>query len=147
MSPAVPKPSACVKSARKPLKRSSPLKAGKPLAKSTKPLKKAGATKAKKVSRQKAYYASAMWKAKRKGALERAGRRCEYMNKRAESVGLLMLGIYTEVRCSQTEKLHVHHKTNARFGGDELDEDLIVYCKAHHDIVEARDFPHRRVNR
>lgn len=143
MSPAVPKPPARVKAAKKPLKRGSPLKAGKPLAKSTKPLAKAGETKRKKVDRQKAYYASAVWKAKRKAALKRAGNQCEF------SCWYYFPGPNEcrWLRCEELEGLHVHHKTNARFGGDELPEDLVVYCKPHHDLVEARDFPHRQRNR
>lgn len=108
---------------RKPLKRTQ-------LKRSTTRIKKSGTTKAKKVKRQKAYYASAVWKAKRKAALARAGYQCEY-----------------EGPCTETEHLQVHHKTNVRFGGDELPEDLIVYCKWHHDWVELRDFPHRQHSR
>jgi hypothetical protein len=44
-----------------------------------KPIRARGATKAKKEARYKAYLSSPAWKAKRKEALERAGRRCEYL--------------------------------------------------------------------
>lgn len=145
MSPSFPKPAARVKAVRKPLKRGSPLKAGKPLAKSTEPLKKAGTTKAKKVARYAAYLRSAAWKLIRQDALDRASYRCEYV----EQWGFPFTEFGTKrfIRCAAREGLQIHHKTYARMGGRELPEDLIVYCQQHHAEIEARDFPHRQRNR
>lgn len=107
-------------------------------AKPRKPLKKSGATKAKKVCRQRTFYASAAWKKLRKAALERAGHCCEYSFVDAASGHTF--------RCYTTpehERLHVHHKTYLRFGGDELPEDLMVLCGEHHALIERQQFPHR----
>lgn len=120
------------------------------------PLRKSGPTKAKKVLRQKAFYASAAWKQLRKEALERAGHQCGYLFKVElpnvtgyTCAGFVMANWHGQpltatIRCPETDHLHVHHKTNVRFGGDERPEDLVVYCKAHHELVEARDFPYRQ---
>lgn len=107
-----------------------------PLKRSTRPIRKSGPTKAKKVIRQRAFYASAAWKQIRKEALERAGHQCEY--------NFIDLYSGNEFWCADRERLHVHHKTNVRFGGNERPEDLQVLCRYHHDLVEARDFPYRQ---
>lgn len=39
-------------------------------------------------------------------------------------------------RCLSRVRLHVHHLTYERFGGDELDSDWEVLCPSHHGIVE-----------
>lgn len=145
MSPAVPKPPARVKAARKPLKRGSPLKVGKSLAKSTKPLNKAGTAKAKKVARYAAYLLSAAWKLIRQDALDRASHRCEYVER--WGFPFTELGTKRYIRCAATTGLHIHHKTYARMGGAELPEDLMALCAQHHAEIEARDFSHRQRNR
>lgn len=101
---------------------------------STTPIRKSGPTKAKKVIRQRAFYASAAWKRFRKEALERATHRCEHL--------IRFGGI--QVRCPETEDLHVHHVRNSHFGGQERPEDLQCLCRIHHALVEARDFPYRQ---
>lgn len=112
------------------LKRSAPLRR-------TSPLKPSGETKRKKVERQQDYYDSPVWAKKRVAALARAGHRCEYLTK-VEVNGRLF-----EYRCMQKDHLQVHHKTNIRFGGDEIPEDLQVLCAPHHNYVERTQFPHR----
>src|SRR5690349_6338903 len=94
----------------------------------TRPIAARGARKAKKEKRYDAFMASPEWKKIRRGAIRRAGYRCAYLTY-VEGKGWK--------RCKTTEHLHVHHKTYARFGGGELPSDLIVYCKAHHELVEA----------
>lgn len=107
------------------------------------PLKKSGTTKAKKVERQKAFYASATWRRLKKEAKARAGNQCEY----ARWYYLPESDTCEWLRCPDTERLHVHHKSNARFGGDEIPEDLQVLCSYHHRVVEERDHPTRHPRR
>lgn len=135
-----PKPSPTEK-ASKPLQR----KAWGVSQKKRTPMKKSGTTKAKKVERQKAFYASATWRRLKKEAKERAGNRCEYIERlihplATDETGRCLANWY----CST---LHVHHLTNARFGGDELPEDLQVLCTYHHRLVELRDHPTRHPRR
>lgn len=136
--PAAPKPAPKEKKVRKPLRSKTWLSDGP-----RKPLKKSGQTKAKKVIRQKEFYASATWRKLKKEAKERAGQRCEYVEHYGAHPSHQWL--HPECfRCPETAKLHVHHLTNVRFGGCELPENLIVYCKYHHELVEARDHPTRK---
>lgn len=123
------------------MKTSGPIKRKTALKRSTTPIRKVNPTaKAKRVAKQKAFYSSAAWKRIRKGALERAGNQCEYVE-----VDMLYTRCEANWYCT---KLHVHHKKGSvRFGGDELPEDLQVLCEYHHSIVERRDFPHRHQRR
>lgn len=52
------------------------------------------------------------WKAIRQRAFAKHGRKCQ--------------------RCPATTRLHVHHLTYLRFGGDERMEDLAILCEACH---------------
>lgn len=140
--PAVPKPPARVKAVKKPLKRGPALKTGKPLAKSTKPLKKSGETKRKKVARYAAYLRSPAWKAKRREAIQAAKHRCEHCGKR-ECDGQQQ-GIFGDY--PDPVRLHVHHRTYVRFR-EELPEDLLVLCASCHSRLERQSFPHRQRNR
>lgn len=125
------------------MKQSGPPQRKTRLKRSDKPLRKSGPTKAKKVARQRAFYASAAWKRLRKEALERAGHQCEYIvASDFYSPSSDTIEEFT-VRCSVINPLHIHHKTNVRFGGNELLKDLQVLCSYHHRTIEARDFPHR----
>ena len=85
----------------------------------------------KKGKRREAYAAfidSAEWKRIRKGALVRAGFRCQ--------------------RCSSEENvLHVHHRSYKRFGGRELPEDLEVLCVPCHRQQHKRVFGRDRVRK
>lgn len=83
------------------------------------------------------YMQSAEWKAIRMAAIERAGRQCEYTK---------MDGNSEIVRCPVRNRLTVHHRTYARFGGSELPEDLQVLCKPHHEEVEVMNHPTRSRN-
>jgi hypothetical protein len=65
----------------------------------------------------KAHINSAAWRKTRRGALDRAGHRCE--------------------RCGGTNRLQVHHLTYARFG-HEAPEDLLVLCDRHHRQAHRR---------
>jgi 5-methylcytosine-specific restriction endonuclease McrA len=96
-------------------------------------LRPVGETKRKKRARYAAYLKSPEWKAKRKACLERADHTCE----QAIDDG------YRGARC-WSRATQVHHKTYARFGGNELPEDLMALCKEHHDRIEATQFPHRK---
>lgn len=62
-------------------------------------------------SRYDAYLRSEAWQAMRRRAFKFYGRRC--------------------ARCPSTGKLHVHHKTYARFGSERL-EDVEVLCEPCH---------------
>jgi hypothetical protein len=134
LSTAVPKPPKTEKDARKPLPRAT-----KRIARSTEPIKKTGETKRKKVVRQKAFYSSAVWKAMRTAALERAGHRCEHTGVEVVTYAVSSHGTVeireglSTWRCEATERLQVHHKTNVRFVGDERPRDLVVWC-FHHDM-------------
>lgn len=119
------------------MKRSGPIQRSRPL-------RKSGPTKAKKAIRQRAFYASAVWKRLRKEALERAGGECEHEWLLIDPLKRIRPHLH---RCDETQGLQVHHKTNARFGGDELLEDLQVLCKTHHELVEMRDHPTRHQRR
>lgn len=138
------------------MKRSGPPRRSRPMARSTKPLAPVGAGKRKKMARYSAYLRSKVWREKRKAALARANGVCEFtVTVDADrwpstvtpdvSFGTYT-GIYSPMRCT-AEATHVHHKTYARFGGDELPEDLQALCKAHHDYIEQRDHPHRAASR
>jgi hypothetical protein len=114
------------------------------LKRSETPMKKRGETKRKKEERYDEYIKSPVWKKKKKEALKRAGHQCEWTEE--SSLATMDYSFYPwneDVRCPETIGLQVHHKTNVRFGGDELPEDLQVFCEPHHDFVERRDFPHR----
>lgn len=124
------------------MKNSGPPQRKTYLKRSNKPLRKSGPTKAKKVARQRVFYASAVWKRLRKEALERARHQCEYIVNERDSVACCCSSI--GFRCDNTEHLEVHHqKGSSRFGGNELPEDLQVLCGPHHHLTELRDFPHR----
>lgn len=131
---------------RTELRRKTPLRANKFGISSTPrtPLAKRGKTKAKKVVRQKAFYSSAAWKRIRKAALTRAGYQCEFVCDVTITSTTHEGAIPYSYRCSVMDGLQVHHKTNVRFGGDELPEDLMAVCWYHHAVLERRDHPHRQ---
>ncbi len=61
------------------------------------------------------YINSRKWKAIRKRIFKLRGKKCEM--------------------CGSRSSIHVHHLTYKRFGGDELDEDLLVVCsECHHGL-------------
>lgn len=135
-----PKPVQKEKAAPKYLKRTSWGVSTKP----RKPLAQSGQTKAKKAIRQKAFYASAVWKRLRKSVLERAENQCEFELHTTVTVGGPPYEIQHDYRCPVTIGLQVHHaKGSSRFGGNELPEDLTVLCRYHHELIEARLFPTR----
>lgn len=118
---------------RKPLKR-SPLPRRKTwLARSSKPIAKRGAAKERKEKRQRAFYSSGTWKKLRKAALERADftcERCGLPGMRSSRFADLIAVPADMVAAS----LHVHHRVNVRFGGDERPEDLEVLCANCHRL-------------
>lgn len=90
-------------------------------------------------------------------AMERADGRCEFLIRDTTPEALtptydppMAFGRYTRWawskpfswRCMEVgtkeSPLHAHHLTYARFGGDELPEDLLICCKAHHDYLESQ---------
>lgn len=122
------------------------LKRSKPLKRSLTPIRKVNPTaKAKRVARQKKYYASSAWKLIRSDALDRANHRCEYVE--CWGFPFVEVGTRRYLRCETTTGLQVHHKTYARFGGEELPDDLQVLCKIHHEEIEMRDHPTRHPRR
>ncbi len=60
------------------------------------------------------YLKSGKWKAIRKRLFKVRGRKCE--------------------KCGSKSKIHVHHLTYERVGGNELGSDLQVLCELHHNI-------------
>lgn len=117
------------------MKQSGPIKRKKALKRSTKIRKVNPTAKAKRVAKQKKHYASSAWKLIRTDALDRANHRCEYVE--AWGFPFVEAGTWRYIRCKATTDLQVHHKTYARFGGEELPDDLQALCPYHHRMLEA----------
>lgn len=111
---------------RKGLQRKRPLhRASRLVAKSA--IRKLNpARRRKRRKRYAQFLRSPQWRAIRKAALARARHCCERCD-RAFIIG--------DAGLQPT----VHHKTYARFGGDEQPEDLEALCKRCHDIHHGRD--------
>jgi 5-methylcytosine-specific restriction endonuclease McrA len=75
------------------------------------------ASKATRKEEYSQYLESAEWKAKRRGALERADHRCQV--------------------CYSKRRLQVHHRTYARVG-EERDADLTVLCTRCHRLFHEK---------
>lgn len=109
--------------------------------------KKINASNPRRQAKRKAgfrkYLASAVWKAKRRAAIEAAGNQCEGV--REVEGGDAFFRFWYDVRCISRENLTVHHKTYARFGGAELPEDLEVLCKDCHNRTESMKPVHRKI--
>lgn len=109
----------------------SPMKRTAWITRGTKRLPRVNAARqAKRKAEYAAFMRSPEWKALRKGALERAGHRCEELVPNPH-------GPISVMRCTATRRLTVHHRTYARFGGRELPRDLQVICKEHHDALHG----------
>lgn len=133
------------------LKRRTPLRPRRRALTRGEGIKPVGDGKRKKMARYRAFMQSPEWKAIRKAAIERAGGRCEYheardVGDREVWLGHGYLSRLRSVRCTCVATT-VHHRSYQRFGGQELPEDLQALCQYHHDMIEARDFPHRRHSR
>ena len=63
------------------------------------------------------YLKSGKWKSIRKNLFKLRGKKCEL--------------------CGSRKKIHVHHLTYKRVGGNELPEDLQVLCEFHHNIAHG----------
>jgi hypothetical protein len=135
-------------------KKSKPIGRG-PMPQRRTPVPKANPERQKRAAKRgaakhRAYMASET----RKVVDDRAGGRCEVRTilriadrpkpavVRMAGVALpgehVMLRIGDRVpRCEETEGLQHHHKTYARYGGNELPEDIVVACKPHHDYLES----------
>lgn len=74
------------------------------------------------------YINSAKWRLRRDNRIAKAGGRCEFVTTTTYGDGGP-----TDVRCTRTRYLCVHHNTYERLG-DDLDKDLDVYCWFHHMI-------------
>jgi hypothetical protein len=115
----------------------------KPLKKSSKPIPKQNADRAK---RRRGQYAKKLAAYRRSECFKiveaRAGGRCEESPR--------MWGFPAGViRCPNRRGepdvvLHHHHLTYARFGGKELPEDIRVLCTGHHEAREAKARPQNR---
>ena len=70
----------------------------------------------------------------------RANGQCEYRTRYEhtyrDSCGYPRLDVEF-VRCHETDGLQHHHLSYARYGGDELPEDVLKVCKHHHEKLEA----------
>jgi len=99
--------------ASKPLRRKGLKRAG--------PLRRANvARRAKRRKRYEAYLRSPQWRVLRLACFEAAGWRCN----RCEEPLTLRSG-------------HAHHKTYARFGHEDLEEDLEALCRSCHRLHHA----------
>lgn len=140
-----------MKPGKKKLERVTPLKTKTRMKRSTKRLPATNPRQiAKREARYDTYLRSATWKAKRKEALERAGYQCErrirFTFDSEEFCSWRCTGGYGRDLPPASE-LHVHHKTYARFGGEELPDDLEVLCPYHHAIEEAKHPTRKRRHR
>jgi hypothetical protein len=84
------------------------------------------------------FYTSPEWRAARELALDRDGHRCTAV----VSYDSVMdeFGDYreVEVRCDETQALHVHHLDRPEDGGDPLALDnLLTLCGSHHGELHA----------
>lgn len=70
----------------------------------------------------RAFLQSKAWKEFRAGVIKKRGRKCE------------ACGLLTSLRF-----LHLHHKTYERFGGKELQKDVVLLCKSCHRLVHKID--------
>lgn len=117
------------------MKRSAPLRRGKPLARRA-PVKRVNPDRqAKRRKAYSKYLTSPIWKAKRQQALERAGHQCEQIV--TDSYVMLGRTWYCDARCIETERLTVHHLRYPRTLGEEKLDDLQVLCAHHHQLIEA----------
>lgn len=98
--------------------------------------------RAKRKAKYNAFMRSKKWKLIRADALQRSGNRCEamrtFLQKSLDADGAEKWQ-EIEARCGATERLEVHHKTYARFGGNELPEDLMVMCHWCHEAHHAKN--------
>jgi 5-methylcytosine-specific restriction endonuclease McrA len=122
------------KSPVKPRNPNKGLKRSSWITRSTKPIPKVNAKrKAKREKAYKSFLSSAKWKQLRKEALQRAGYQCETEFQFSPDISNYGMDYeWVVFRCPSTDRLHVDHLTYARFGGDELPEDLKVLCYDHH---------------
>lgn len=125
------------------MKRSSPPKRKSWLARSRKPIAKRGKTGEKRRARYAKYLRSAAWKAKRAAAILRAEGECERCHEfvahmeRDVTFGSAVGPIRGPWRLIDGREARVHHKTYARFGGNELPEALECLCRACHERLHA----------
>jgi len=111
---------------------------------SGKPLKKQGATKAKKRDRYSAYLRSAAWKEKKRLVRGRSGGRCERIIDR-EKVKAWYGWIIDirPIRCPNAAK-EVHHLRYTKIRPDAALEDLQDLCTECHREIEAATRPWNR---
>lgn len=132
-----------------PIRRKTKVKKAKPIAKSN------PERQAKVAKRQRKKHAGYMKSETRKTVEARSGGRCEawlvtmdayqeiraIVAKRPDPAAMDKLhpgGLHTlrSLRCENAAKPH-HHLTYARYGGDELPEDVVHACKRCHDYFES----------
>lgn len=127
LSTACPKPAPSVKGPRKAPKRSGPLP------RSTKKIAKVNP---ERLAKRRASYAKKLGAYRRSDTRKlvevRSGGRCERTIDRVD----IGFGI-CEVRCPNPAKVH-NHKTYARFGGQELPNDIEHLCKSCNEKYEAQ---------
>lgn len=120
----------------------------KPIARHARMKRENAERQAKRRAEYTAFMQSPEWRAIRRAAIARAGRRCEHLDvRRAPGLERADVAPAVATRCEATTGLTVHHLTYARFGGGELPEDLQVLCRAHHDAVHAAGGRARRWQR
>jgi hypothetical protein len=102
-----------------------------------------GETKKKREARTRKLRQSPHTKAIRLERLALCRGQCEFLAR----VWSYRDEVWWNQRCvvvhDEPDPLHMHHLTYARLG-HELIDDVVMYCKAHHELIEARDFPHRK---
>ena len=137
------------------LTRKHPMKRGKGLSrgpiprKARTPIKKANPERQAKRRKDYARKLAAYKRSEAYRSVEqRAGMCCE------ANIEVNMCGERYVMRCPASRitgaALTHHHKTYARFGGQELPEDVIVLCEYHNELAESqhptrrRDYSHSR---
>lgn len=149
----------------KPIKRSPPAtRRERSLNASRKPVKKSNpVATAKRKKRQASKHRAYMQSETRKIVDARAGGRCEarilwegtprghypfveFGRVILPGERVMMRMVDHTARCENTEELQHHHLTYARYGGQELPEDILKCCKRCHEWIERHHHPTRRVS-
>lgn len=141
-----PKPPPREKRPRRPLPRNTkPIARKSWLARGTKPIPQENPARQARRRKDAQKKQRAFLKSEtRKIVDERAGGRCEAFHGIVigqPTISLVRTGLISQ-RCPNTTRLSYHHKTYARYGGDELPEDVAKTCYGCHRQLEKQK-PHK----